>query len=140
MNKDQIMQAVESASPEQLEKIAAIVEAAPIQVSVTGRHVGCVVKTDIGLNVLLGINALVHDNYELPQGFFSDIANFPNPYRVPITHRWSGGEQPVADDVWVLLEWSDGYFSTGKAAEYNWSASGIIGYTVLDVIGVEDES
>lgn len=44
MNKDQIMRAMESASPEQLEQIAAIVGTNPAQVPVTKRHVGCVVE------------------------------------------------------------------------------------------------
>lgn len=134
MNKDQIMRAVENASPEQLEQIAAIVDTKPVQVSVTKRHVGCVVENH-ERSIVLDVVELTDDDLNSLRyaGF-----HFLNPYCVPITHRWSGGKQPVEDDAWVLLEWKDRYFSVGRACEYHWNVGGIIGFTVLDVIGVEE--
>ena len=72
-------------------------------------------------------------------------ARFPDTYRVPITHRWSGGEQPVVDDTVVLVQFRNNYEPAIRLADlFSWNHYGedddIIGFTVLDVIGVEDES
>lgn len=147
MNKDQIMRAVESASPEQLEKIAAIVGTEPVQVPVTQRHVGCVVHlNDAPRESIMSTEILskVKDKFGY-EGFRAEYwfghAFFPDTYHVPITHRWSGGEQPVTDDVLVLVQWSDGDVAVLPAGEVLWrNAHNILGYTPLDVIGVEDES
>ena len=146
MNKDQIMRAVENASDEQLEQIAVIVEAAPTQVPVTQRHVGCVVEFSDSSSLwktdrLIAIDP--DDGFENAYGCWKQ-ARFPKTYRVPITHRWSGGEQPVADDAIVLIQKLDGQYRAGNANNFRWNylneRGDIIGYTVLDVIGVEDES
>lgn len=145
MNKDQIMRAVEGASDEQLEKIAAIVGTEPTQVPVTGRHVGCVVRvvTNPGeVDQISGPDLLIDrkDNGYTETISVSGYAlsvSFPEAYRVPITHRWSGGEQPVADGVPVLVQFGDGTFALRQ--KKNQLAGDIVGYTVLDVIGVGDE-
>lgn len=142
MNKDQIMRAVENASPEQLEQIAAIVGTGLVQVSVTGRHVGCVVLSDESAD--LGDVLLQPEANGMPplgQAYYLENVHFPNPYRVPITHRWSGGECPVERSQLVLVEYSDGFERIGPGESFPWEDAGIIvGFTPLDVIGVEDES
>ena len=175
MNKDQIMRAVENASPEQVKALAwllGIDNEQPIkvhgltaeqlsvlkfffvpeqqQVPVTQRHVGCVVHLNHAshesiISTEMLTKATDKFGYE---GFRADYwfghAFFPNPYRVPITHRWSGGQQPVADGVLVLVQFHDRKLGLHEAGKWFWGHTtaandNIIGYTVLDVIGVEDE-
>lgn len=145
MNKDQIMRALENASDEQLEQIAAIVGTESVQVPVTGRHVGCVV---VGKNFYKGyqqavLTAVGGETFWTGIGNFGEV-QFPNPYHVPITHRWSGGQQPVASDVVVLAQFRNNDEPAVRLASlFSWAHYGedddIIGYTPLDVIGVEDE-
>lgn len=137
MNKDQIIQAIKlNASPKQLEQIAAIVGTELLQVPVTERHVGCVVENH-ERSIVLDVVELTDDDLD---SLRYDGFHFLNPYRVPITHRWSGGEQPVEDHVWVLVQWVDGNVAVLPAGGVIWkNAHNILGYTPLDVIGVEDE-
>lgn len=141
MNKDQIMRAVENASPEQLGELCKLLDITPTQVPVTGRHVGCVVE---GKDFYKGYQHAVLNDAVTGEEFWTSIGHFgkvqfPDPYRVPITHRWSGGKQPVADDVLVLIQFETGTVTCGFAEVYPWESASIIGFTVLDVIGVEDE-
>ena len=142
MNKDQIMRALENASDEQLEQIAAIINTEPVQVPVTGRHVGCVI---VGKDLYKGYQQAVLTAVS-GEAFWTGIGNFGevqflNPYYVPITHRWSGGVQPVADDALVLVQYYTGEIDTGLASTLpvGWESQKIVGFTPLDVIGVEDE-
>ena len=147
MNKNQIIQALENASDEQLEQIAAIVGTESAQVPVTGRHVGCVANLSDS-QFQLDCQQLLSkvQNTGFPFKGYDDYyrhACFPNPYRVPITHRWSGGKQPVADDVLLLVQYLlDGYaikLSHDVIWEHHDAAIDVVGYTPLDVIGVKDE-
>ena len=122
------------------------------QVPVTQRHVGCVVRvvTNPGeVDQISGPDLLIDrkDNGYTETISVSGYAlslSFPNTYRVPITHRWSGGECPVNDNQLVLFQRRNGIFEVDSADGFVWDhqvfGEDIIGYTPLDVNGVEDES
>lgn len=163
MNKDQIMQfadqlrnmsfynlersEIECEVNEIVAKLNSLQEKLSVQqVPITERHVGCVVELSAHREhwqkeFLYDVD--IDDGFEGSSAYWR-YARFSEIYRIPITHRWSGGECPVRQDADVLVEFRSGRIVLKPANFLDWAHYGerddIIGYTVLDVIGVEDES